>query len=86
MKNLIDRRIIGIIFDVTEMSLIDFSKTIEDNSEDMIFSLDDMTSVMWDIDDIPEDDIPDFVDLMTTKSRTFDYPELQSIKSLGYWK
>ena len=86
MKNLEDRRIIGIIFDVSEVSLIDYSKTIEDGQSDLIFSLDGMTSIMWDVDDIPEDDTPSFVELMNTKSRTFDLPELRSIKSLGYWK
>jgi hypothetical protein len=84
MINLENRRIVGIIFDVSEISYIDFTKTIEDDINDLVYSIDGMTSIMWDMNEIGEE--PAFVTGMVTRSRLFTYIELDSIKSLGYWK
>lgn len=84
MSNIEDRRIVGVIFDVSEISYIDFTKTIENNINDLVYSIDGMTSVMWDIDEVGEE--PAFVTGIITRSRLFTYIELDSIKGLGYWK
>jgi len=82
MKPLFDRRIIGIIFEKTHIDKIDFSKTIEDGIQDLVISLDDMTSVMWDMDD--SDEFPDFIcNIPYEGIRTL--LELESIKKLTHW-
>jgi len=83
--NLIEhRRIIGILLDISEIDLIDFTKTIENNVNELHYSIDGLTSIMWDVDDEGEE--PAFVTAIVTRSRTFTYIELESIKTLGYWK
>lgn len=84
MKPIEHRRIVGILLDVAEISLIDFNQTIENNINELVYSLDGLTSIMWDIDDVGEE--PAFVTGIVTRSRTFTYIELESIKTLGYWK
>ena len=84
MKALYDRRIVGVIFDVTELPLVDYSYTIEDGPTDLIYSLDGMTSIMWDVDLVPND--PPFVENITTKSSEMTYIELEGVKSQEYWK
>ena len=84
MKPIESRRIIGILLDISEIDLIDFTKTIENNVNELHYSIDGLTSIMWDIDDDGEE--PPFVTAIVTRSRTFTYIELESIKTLGYWK
>jgi hypothetical protein len=84
MTSIESRRIIGILLDVSEISLIDFTKTIENNVNELHYSIDGLTSIMWDVDDVGEE--PAFITAIITRSRTFTYIELESIKTLGYWK
>jgi len=84
MKPIEHRRIIGILLDVSEISLIDFTKTIENDVNELHYSIDGLTSIMWDVDDVSEE--PAFVTAIVSRSRTFTYIELESIKTLGYWK
>ena len=84
MTSIESRRIIGILLDVSEISLIDFTKTIENNVNELHYSIDGLTSIMWDVNDVGEE--PAFITAIVTRSRTFTYIELESIKTLGYWK
>jgi hypothetical protein len=77
-----DRRVIGIIFDKSHIDKIDFSKTIENGISELVISHDDMTSVMWDIDDSGE--IPDFLANIPYE-RIHTLIELESIKKLTHW-
>ena len=84
MKALYDRRIVGVLFDISELPLVDYSYTIEDGPSDLIYSLDGMTSIMWDVDLVPND--PPFVETLLTKTSELSYIELEGVKAQEYWK
>lgn len=78
-----DRRIVGIVFNTSFINQIDFTKTIEANTSDLVISQDGMTSVRWDIDMVGE--IPTFVNNIYEYHGPFTRIELESIKKLDFW-
>jgi hypothetical protein len=69
-----------VIFNVSELPLVDFSKVLEESSERMIRSLDlTKTIVKW------EGETPDFVNNLTTKEGIYTLEEIWSILKGPEW-
>jgi len=68
------------IFDVSELNIIDFSQVLETSEDTVRKSIDGTkTFVKW------EEDIPSFVDLLTTKEGPYTYDEIITILSDENW-
>ncbi len=69
-----------VIFDVSEIPLIDFTQVMETSSETLRKSVDNTkTFVKWD------NDIPSCVENLTTKSIYYTYEEMLSILETVEW-
>ena len=69
-----------IIFNVSEISLIDFSKVQETSEETLRKSIDNTkTFVKWD------GETPEFVNSLTTKEGPYTYSEILNILSTPQW-
>jgi len=69
-----------IIFNVSEISLIDFSKVQETSEETLRKSIDNTkTFVKWD------GETPEFVNSLTTKEGPYTYSEILNILSTPEW-
>lgn len=69
-----------VIFDVSEIPLIDFTQVMETSSETLRKSVDNTkTFVKWD------NDIPSCVENLTTKSIYYTYEEMLSILETPEW-
>jgi hypothetical protein len=69
-----------VIFNVSELPLVDFSKVLEESSERMIRSLDlTKTIVKW------EGETPDFVNNLTTKEGIYTLEEIWQILKGPEW-
>lgn len=69
-----------VIFNVSELPLVDFSKVLEKSSERMIRSLDlTKTIVKW------EGETPDFVNNLTTKEGIYTLEEIWQILKSPEW-
>ena len=70
-----------IIFNVNEISLIDFSKVEETSEETLRKSIDNSkTFVKWD------GEIPEFINSLSTKEGPYTYSEILNILSTPEWK
>ena len=70
-----------IIFNVNEISLIDFSKVEETSEETLRKSIDNFkTFVKWD------GEIPEFINSLSTKEGPYTYSEILNILSTPEWK
>jgi hypothetical protein len=70
-----------IIFNVSEISLIDFSKVEETSEETLRKSIDNSkTFVKWD------GEIPEFINSLSTKEGPYTYSEILNILSTPEWK
>ena len=68
------------IFDVSELNIIDFSQVLETSIDTVRKSIDGTkTFVKW------EEDIPSCVDLLTTKEGPYNYDEIITILSDENW-
>lgn len=69
-----------IIFDVTELPLIDFSQVLETSAETVRISVDGTkTFVKWDTEE------PSCISLLTTKTQVYTYEEILEILSGEEW-
>jgi hypothetical protein len=69
-----------IIFNVSEIYLIDFSKVQETSEETLRKSIDNTkTFVKWD------DETPEFINFLTTKEGPYTYLEMLNILSTPEW-
>jgi hypothetical protein len=70
-----------IIFNVNEISLIDFSKVEETSEETLRKNIDNSkTFVKWD------GEIPEFINSLSTKEGPYTYSEILNILSSPEWK
>jgi hypothetical protein len=70
-----------IIFNVTEISLIDFSQVLETSQETIRLSLDgSKTFVNWEAEEIPS-----CIDLLTSKEGPYSYEEMVAILEGSEW-
>ena len=70
-----------VIFDVSELGLIDFSQVLETNSDTVRKSVDGLkTFVKWE-----GPTVPDCVNLLTTKSDLYTYEEILTILAGPEW-
>ena len=68
------------IFDVSELNIIDFSQVLETSADTVRKSIDGTkTFVKW------EEDIPSCVDLLTTKDGPYTYDEIITILNSEDW-
>jgi hypothetical protein len=68
------------IFDVSELNIIDFSQVLETSADTVRRSIDGTkTFVKW------EEDIPSCVDLLTTKEGPYTYDEIITILNSEDW-
>lgn len=71
-----------LIFNVSELHLVDFSKVLETSSSTIRLSVDaTKTFVKWD-----GELEPSFVNSLTTKEGPFTYQEIMSILSTSEWQ
>jgi hypothetical protein len=71
-----------VVFDVSELSKIDFNQVLETSAETVRRSVDGTkTFVKWDGEAVPE-----CVDQLTTKSEYITYTEIQSLMETTEWK
>jgi hypothetical protein len=69
-----------VIFDVTELPLIDFSQVLETSTETVRISVDGTkTFVKWDNEE------PSCISLLTTKTQVYTYEEILEILSGEEW-
>jgi len=70
-----------VIFEVTELSLIDFTQVYETSSDTVRKSVDETkTFVKWEGDNVPTS-----VDALTTKEGPYTYGEMLAILSTSEW-
>ena len=71
-----------VVFEVSELSKIDFSQVLETSAETVRRSIDGTkTFIKWDGDTVPE-----CVSSLTTKSDYMTYTEIQNLMETTEWK
>lgn len=69
-----------VIFDVSEIDLIDFNHVMESNVNTLRYSVDGTkTFVKW------EGEEPNFLSLLTTKTSTYSYEQILEILATEEW-
>ena len=69
-----------IIFDVTELSTIDFDQVLETSTNTIIYNVDDTQTIVKYTGDMPSS-----VQALTTKEGPYTYSEIQNILTGSAW-